>query len=243
MLRELACHNCGRSFSVDVVTVKGHQFPSSRLCDVCREAERASEVQQRADIRFSQAGVPAHLEQASFASFERASGTVEALRLAEDWAKRFRTGPRPRRGLFFHGPPGSGKTHLAAAIVREAVYNASDVKCLFLNVPQWLNEIRDTYSRDDRAEPPSPQGHELLVLDDIGIEHSTTWSRDQIYRVVNEREENGRLTIVTSNCDHSDLRARLGSAIVSRLIRLTYEVVLNPAEDFRVRLARDADAA
>jgi DNA replication protein DnaC len=141
------------------------------------------------------------------------------------------------------GPPGSGKTHLAAAIVREAVYNASDAKCLFLNVPQWLNEIRETYSRDDRAEPPSPDGHDLLVLDDIGIEHSTAWSREQIYRVVNARESQERLTLVTSNSDFNGLRGQLRSPIVSRLIRLTYPVALQPQEDFRERLARDADAA
>ena len=64
-----------------------------------------------------------------------------------------------------------------------------------------------------------------LVLDDLGKESPTDWTLGQVFRVVNDRYENMRPVVVTTQYGKSDLIRRLAKngdeetavAIVSRL--------------------------
>ena len=237
------CLRCGREFATHEVALYGFRFDASRFCLVCREAERAESEQRQADVLFEQASIPSGYRECSLSNFELRPGTRTAHRVATLWSADFRRGRTPRRGLLFVGPVGSGKTHLCAAILREAIFSRF-ARCLFLNVPEWLNNLREIIARDDVEEIPSPRGFEIVVLDDIGAEQSTPWSRDQIYSVLNYREANGRLTLATSNFSFAELGERLGRAAASRLDALCQVVELDAAADYRQRTrVLEGDAA
>ncbi len=232
----IKCLGCERDFETEQVSMFRFSFPADRYCAFCREARDAEAAQHRLDQLFERTGLPPEYRDCRFESFERRPGTGDALAFARRWSTEFRQGRRPSRGILFHGSTGSGKTHLAAAILREAVYGR-EVSCLFLNVPSWLQRLRDlrAYSSGEELAWTFPRGFEIVVIDDLGTERGDGWTHDRLYSLINDRETRARLTLATTNLELGELQSRLGKATFSRLSKLCQPVRLDPSDDYRVR--------
>jgi DNA replication protein DnaC len=229
------CLGCGREFATEEVVVLGRTFPAERYCELCREAEDANDEQRRAEARWARVMVPTSYADCTFASFDPVPDTATALGICSQWAKEYRAGTPLRQGLLLRGNPGAGKTHLAVAILRELVWSDRPRSALFINVPEWLDRLRASYG--DAEPPPNPSGYDIVVLDDLGAEAWSNWARDRIYSLVNHREQESLLTIVTTNCTWGELAGRVGAPTASRLRRLVREVHVDARQDFRERLA------
>ena len=107
-----------------------------------------------------------------------------------------------------------------------------------MNVPEWLNSLKDSFEHG----PPvlSPREFALVVIDDLGTEQHTPWSQDQIYSLINHREANHLLTIVTTNLAETELASRVGGATSSRLTQLCRAIRLEPKTDYRREAAETA---
>jgi DNA replication protein DnaC len=110
------------------------------------------------------------------------------------------------RGLWFDGPVGTGKTSLAI-LVAKAADEAGRSYAVF-PVPRLLAEIKRTFDRD---ASDSYMGFfrrlctvDLLVLDDLGAEKQTEWVLEQLYSIVNERWQDRRSIVVTTNLPDPD---------------------------------------
>lgn len=134
-----------------------------------------------------------------------------------------------------YGPPGNGKSHLAAAIANYLI-EERNMPTLFLTTPDFLQALRQTLNErgdgdgygvmlDTACEAP------VLILDDLGAERETEWVQEVLFIVVDRRYRLQLPTVVISNCDLRELPPRLYSRLNDRAL---CTVVLNPAPDYRV---------
>lgn len=111
-----------------------------------------------------------------------------------------------KRGLYLFGNLGSGKTHIAMAILN--FFAKQSKKVAFVNCPNFAYQFYSSYTEDDKREVKLEQmkNSYCLVLDDVGAETYSSYFRDEIlFPLLNDRMEKQKLTIFTSNHDISAL--------------------------------------
>ena len=153
------------------------------------------------------------------------------LATARQYAKDFvRKYPDNKKGLFFMGKCGVGKTHLAVGIILELMKKKA-VPCLFYDFRDLLKEIQASYDSRSSVSEISILGPvfntDVLVLDELGASKVTDWMRDMLTHIINKRYNERKMTIITSNwMDHIEnegedtLTDRIGVRLRSRLYEM-----------------------
>ena len=130
------------------------------------------------------------------------------------------------RGLWFMGPPGTGKTTLAIAVSKAALKAGRSVA--IYSLPRLLREIRRTFDTGSSLNLfEQLVGVDLLHIDDVGAEQTTPWVLEELYSIVNGRYEEQRSMIITTNIiDRDELCTQITARTVSRLTEMCDELPL-----------------
>lgn len=135
------------------------------------------------------------------------------------WLKKFYDEyPESKKGLYLHGSFGSGKTYLVAALLNEIA--KKDYKVVMMYYPEMLSILKSTF---DKSKEYNEYGMDtftdtldtiktcdLLLIDDIGAETVTNWSRDEILgTILQYRMEHNLSTFLTSNLNIEELETHL----------------------------------
>ncbi len=121
--------------------------------------------------------------------------------------------------LLFQGRTGLGKTHLSLAIAREAIEKGYGV--VYGSVQNFVSALeKERFGRSDSdADTNQVLLHcDLLILDDLGTEFSTSFVTAALYNLINTRLMAEKPTIISTNLSMKELLDRYGERMVSRMI-------------------------
>lgn len=199
----------------------------------------------------------AEFERASFATFKAEKGTLpdhcreKARRIAGQYLKYHGkwtfydtkadtmhvVGALKDRADGFNtvltGKPGSGKTHLATAIIKAVNEHSGDKqfagfyqKCLFISIVTLMQNVKKSWTDDsyklteDYAEKLLKRA-DLLVIDDLGSEsrmqngkEAKQWVQAFLMRVLEAQDR----VIITTNLTIAELHETYNAKLVSRML-------------------------
>lgn len=122
-----------------------------------------------------------------------------------------------KENLFFYGTAGTGKTFLTCCIAKEliekgywVVYKTSE------DLIKSLRKIR--FDEDKKTEEDMLVNCDLLIIDDLGSEQITEFSKTEFYNLLNKKLLLGQKMIISTNCALEDLMKSYSERITSRLL-------------------------
>lgn len=129
--------------------------------------------------------------------YDEDKSQLEALEKAITYIEEFN--PQSGKKLLFYGDVGTGKSHLAISIYKEV--KAKGFTAIYLEMDKIMRIIKDTWDKNSETSENEffkvLQDVDLLIIDDLGAEHTSDWVQEKLFSILNSRL--GRNTIITTN--------------------------------------------
>lgn len=115
---------------------------------------------------------------------------------------------KKQKGLYLYGNFGCGKTYLIASMFNELAKN--NVKSAIVYWPEFLRNLKASFQTDFNEKFEMIKKIDLLLIDDIGAESTSSWGRDEILGpILQYRMQEGLPTFFTSNLNKESLEQHL----------------------------------
>jgi DNA replication protein DnaC len=202
--------------------------------DVARPCECRERRLKRGRVRGVASVIPPRyrgvsLDRPPISDMARQAETREAVGRVSAFIENLDSNLETGRGLWLFGDTGTGKTTLAMLASKEALEKGHSVA--IYSLPKLLARIRRTYDGEPGGDSYSAffkrlTSVDLLHIDDFGAEKRSDWVLEQLYALVNERYEDERSIMLTTNLTVEKLEEQIGRRTVSRLSETCEQVPL-----------------
>lgn len=142
------------------------------------------------------------------------------------------------KGIYLNGNFGCGKTYLLSAMLNELAKKGHKVAMIYY--PEFLRALKESFNSTDEYKNKFNyiKKVEILLLDDIGAETLTEWSRDEVLgTILQYRMEENLPTLFTSNLTMKELENHLSTTnkdvdkvkarrIIERIKQLTIDITM-----------------
>lgn len=175
------------------------KYPKPQLISE-EEAEEIRMVERKRefDMKVKLAGIPKRYAKASIRDCRD-----EVAKYAADI-----DGKKQSPWLILSGANGTGKTHQACAVMLHQIWRHPNLGARFASMGKILGKVNDTYGTRESGESALHEytNCRLLIIDDFGKERPSSASQAaRFFRVINERYDNMKPTIFTTNLSSEEL--------------------------------------
>lgn len=139
------------------------------------------------------------------------------------------------RNLLFYGTVGTGKSFLSDCIAKELIDRGKFV--IYYSAIRLFEDISSKmYNKGLTDQLYDALYHsDLLIIDDLGAEYTTDYTRSHLFNLVNERMCNRKSVIISTNfTTMEEIRDRYSDRIFSRVFK-HYEMLKLTGTDIRIQ--------
>lgn len=212
--------DCDRHGSYNYVGYRVGKIVVGRVCPRClqegqikaQEKNAARNIEETVRLRLERltnAGVPVAFQNCDMTSYENVNErskkitTIIALYL-QNFKKVLQSRPAP--GMVFTGVPGTGKTHLACAMIDKLL--TLGYSAMYCSAPQLLMAMEDArFGRHDLSATALISKHakpSLLVIDEFGAHSSREADYQTLFSIVDARYQSNLPTILITNLQYNN---------------------------------------
>ena len=212
-LTDSACElkNCSRCKGLSYCknAVKGHVYFPTVTKDFIEFSYKSckyfKEKKKNNTIFFE---TPKMLMNASLSELITEKERANILKCIKDFLKKKVNGETVK-GLYLSGSFGSGKSYILSALLNEL--SLKGYKCVNINYPLLLNKLKASFSDYNYNDVMEEiMICDVLLIDDIGAENNSPWSRDEVLgTILQYRMDSDLTTFFTSNFTINELETEL----------------------------------
>lgn len=214
---------------------KDSGYVSGKICDCIKKeaalvmAQELSREMPLADCRFDNFDLKYYSDKSDADGANPRRRMTAILKVCREYVIGF--SPETAKNLLFMGDAGLGKTHLTLAMVSAViekgylpVYGSAENLFSVIEAEKFSGEGRGSYEAILNCD--------LLVIDDLGAEMATAFTKSVLYNLVNTRMLSRKPTIINTNLTMKEIESRYTARIASRFIG-NYEAYKFLGKDIR----------
>jgi DNA replication protein DnaC len=184
--------------------------------DRIAQSERRERMKELVDI----ASIPKKYATVALSDYQvTLPGQSLALQVCQKFAHSWDAQLKRGGSLVFTGGPGTGKTHLACAIVNHIIPKYMALAA-FGTVSSVTRTVRATYSKNNPKTESQALADllvpDLLIIDEVGASNGSEHELGLLFEIINRRYENLRPMILISNLSEPELKKLLGHRAMDR---------------------------
>lgn len=255
--KTIACADHGEYVSTGMRYMGRHEVWTP--CPDCEERRLADErkakaekeaaaARARLEAQLEEAAIPPRFVGRTFENYrDETPEQKRALAVCKEFADNFAEHFRKGDSLILLGAPGTGKSHLASAILQALL---PDHVGLYITCASIIRGVRATWRpNSERTEGQVMAAFcsvPLLVIDEVGVQYGTDSEQNILFDLMDRRYREMQPTLLLANLklkrekpeDPAGLREVLGERVYDRLTE-TARIVTFEGESFRARARKE----